>query len=161
MSTGGFILPYWDRQRASVASLASKDCSTASISLPALGIASHPHHEASPESLLDDASSVISSSSKAPPLAGQLTLMQAGSGFPKQAKGGHSFLEKRFNTQRPHSPAGYQTRPSSPPRARLPPRQRPRLQPHTLVLMVTSSPKLSHRLTQEIKPGQDLISRSK
>jgi hypothetical protein len=35
-----FIPPYWDRQQVSVASLTSKDCSTAAMSLPALSIAS-------------------------------------------------------------------------------------------------------------------------
>ena len=45
-------------------------------------------------------------------------------------------------------------RPGSPPRVRLPPRPRPRLQPHTLVPLVTPVPKPSYRLVHEIQPGQ-------
>jgi hypothetical protein len=45
-------------------------------------------------------------------------------------------------------------RPGSPPRVRLPPRPRPRLQPHTLDPLVTPVPEPSYRLVHEIQPGQ-------
>lgn len=41
----------------------------------------------------------------------------------------------------------------SPPHVRLPPLPRPRLQPHTLVALVSPVPEPSHRLVQEIQPG--------
>jgi len=45
-------------------------------------------------------------------------------------------------------------RPGSPPHVRLPPRPRPRLQPHTLVAWVNPVPELSYRLVQQIQAGQ-------
>jgi len=47
-------------------------------------------------------------------------------------------------------------RPGSPPRVRLPPRPRPRLQPHTLGALVNPVPEPSSPLVQEIQPGQIL-----
>jgi hypothetical protein len=44
-------------------------------------------------------------------------------------------------------------RPGSPPRVRLPPRPRPRLQPHTLVVWVNPVPEPSHHLIQQIQAG--------
>jgi len=44
-------------------------------------------------------------------------------------------------------------RPGSPPRVRLPPRPRPRLQPHTLVTLVNPVPEPSYHLVQQIQPG--------
>ena len=43
--------------------------------------------------------------------------------------------------------------PGLPPRVRLPPRPRPRLQPHTLVALVNPVPKPSYHLVQETQPG--------
>ena len=62
-----------------------------------------------------------------------------------------------YNTQRPHSSLGYQTPAGfagSPPRVRLPPRPRPRLQPQTRSGGRQPVPKPSYRLVQEIQPAQ-------
>jgi len=74
---------------------------------------------------------------------------------------GHSQLLGETNT----TPSGHtarwvtRPRPGSPPRVRLPPRPRPRLQPHTLVPLVTPVPEPSYRLVHEIQPGHTLLAR--
>jgi hypothetical protein len=52
-------------------------------------------------------------------------------------------------------------RPGSPPRVRLPPRPRPRLQPHTLVALVNPVPEPSYPLVQQIQPGQNVTQRKR
>jgi putative transposase len=59
-----------------------------------------------------------------------------------------------YNHRKPHRSLGFGPRPGSPPRVRLPPRPRRRLQPHTLIPLVNPVPKPSRRLVQQIQAGQ-------
>ncbi len=65
-------------------------------------------------------------------------------------------VEGDCDHRRPHSTLGYQPPPGSTPRARLPPWQRPRFQPHTrLSNSVSPNPEPSYRLVQETQAGQN------